>query len=83
MKRCNKTSIQTLESDEPAKVKIQFIIFDIPYFTLKECQFPFISKQEYIKPEPHEITSIKQSFLMISHAHFVKASKTNCILYIL
>lgn len=82
MKRCNKTSIQTLQSDEPAKVNIQFTILDIPYFTLKECQFPFISKQEYIRREPQEITSIKQSFLMMSHAHFVEASKTNCILYI-
>jgi len=62
VKRCNKTLIQNLESDEPAKVNIQFIIFDIPYFTLKECQFPFISRQGYIRPEPQEITSIKQSF---------------------
>jgi len=41
MKRCNETSIQTLESDEPAKVNIQFTIFDIPYFILKECHISF------------------------------------------
>jgi hypothetical protein len=33
VKRCNETSIQTLESDKPAKVNAQFTIFNIPYIT--------------------------------------------------
>lgn len=45
----------------------------MPYFLL----FP---ARNTLDRTGQDITNIKQRYLMVSHTHFVKASKTNCIL---